>query len=55
MILLCSSLLFSESDIVGRLLLDGLLNANASDDDVDDCNIVVDDCFGSCLRFEESR
>lgn len=55
MILLCS-LLFSESDIIGRLLLDGLLNANASDDDdVDDCNIVVDACFGSCLRFEESR
>ena len=49
--MLLRSLLFSVGNI-GRL--DGL-NANASDDDVDDCNIVADDDFASChRRFEES-
>ena len=47
--ILLRSLLFSVGNI-GRL--DGL-NANASDG-VDDCNIVADDGFASCRRFEES-
>lgn len=46
--MLLHSLLFSVGNIIGRL--DGL-NANASDDDVDDdCNIVADDDFASCHR-----